>query len=118
MKIAVPVENNKLCSHFGHCASFAILDVEKKEIRGRTDAVAPPHEPGLLPRWLSEKGVDLVLAGGMGGRAKNLFAEKNIQVVVGAPSDTQESVVLQYLNGKLQTTTNTCTHDEGHVCGH
>ncbi|MBK8575982.1 MAG: NifB/NifX family molybdenum-iron cluster-binding protein [Elusimicrobia bacterium] len=117
MRIAVPVENDQLCSHFGHCQTFALFDVDKKEIIGRVDIPPPPHEPGLLPRWLGEKGVQVVIAGGIGGRARALFAERKIEVVVGAPSVSPETAVRQYVEGTLKTTANACTHEEGTTCG-
>jgi len=88
MKIAIPLANGKLTLHFGHCEQFALVDVEvqNKKIIKRTDLIPPPHEPGLLPSWLAEHGVNLIIAGGMGQRALMLFAENNIQVLVGACS--------------------------------
>ena len=31
-KIAIPMENGALCAHFGHCQTFAIVNVEKNSI--------------------------------------------------------------------------------------
>lgn len=112
MKIAIPIANGLLSMHFGHCASFAIIDVdkEKKEILKRADVEAPPHEPGLLPKWLGERNVDVIIAGGMGSRAQALFCENNISVIVGAPSETPEKLVKDYLNGELVSGQNVCDH--------
>lgn len=112
MKIAIPLAGEKLTMHFGHCASFALIDVnpEDKSITGRNDVTPPPHEPGVLPRWLAEQGVSMIIAGGMGRRAQELFAERDIQVFVGAPSDTPEALVDQYLSGTLQSGVNSCDH--------
>lgn len=68
MKIAMPIAGDKLCLHFGHCEKFYFFDVDEqtREISNVETMVPPPHEPGLLPRLLHEKGVNLVLAGGMG----------------------------------------------------
>ena len=54
MKIAIPVVDKQLCLHFGHCAQFALVEVDdaNKEITGTTYAEPPPHEPGVLPKWL------------------------------------------------------------------
>ncbi|ABK99559.1 NifB/NifX family molybdenum-iron cluster-binding protein [Pelobacter propionicus] len=112
MKIAIPLAGEKLTMHFGHCASFALIDVnpEDKSITGRNDVTPPPHEPGVLPRWLAEQGVSMIIAGGMGRRAQELFAERDIRVFVGAPSDTPEALVGQYLSGTLQSGVNACDH--------
>lgn len=70
----------------------------------------PPHEPGLLPRWLHEQGAEVIIAGGMGQRAQQLFAEKGIRVVYGVASDTPESVVAAFLNGTIVSGNNPCDH--------
>jgi len=112
MKIAIPLANGKLAMHFGHCEQFALLDVDEttKKITGRENIVPPPHEPGLLPKWLAERGANLIIAGGMGQRALMLFAENNIQVLVGACSETPEKLIDDYFNGTLQLTGNVCDH--------
>ena len=112
MRVAIPVCEGVLSMHFGHCEKFALVDVDPdtKAIVGMTALDPPPHEPGLLPRWLNEKGVNLVIAGGMGMRAQQLFAEAGVKVVVGAPSAQPESVVLEYLSGRLVTGANVCDH--------
>ena len=112
MRIAMPVADGKLAIHFGHAPSFAILDIDaaSKKIVKREDIPAPPHAPGLLPPWMAERGVTLVIAGGMGARAVNLFSQHQIQVVLGAPSDSPENVASSYLSGQLQTGSNPCDH--------
>lgn len=112
MKIAIPLANGKLALHFGHCEQFALVDVEvqNKKIIKRTDLIPPPHEPGLLPKWLAEHNVNLIIAGGMGQRALMLFAENNIQVLVGACSESPEKLIGDYFDGNLQLTSNVCDH--------
>ena len=112
MKIAIPVAEGTLSMHFGHAAEFALIEVdrEKKEILGSEILAAPPHEPGLLPAWLREKGANLVIAGGMGRRAQDLFQDGGIDVIVGAPSEAPETVARAYLDGNLATGSNVCDH--------
>lgn len=112
MRIAIPTAGGKLAMHFGHCEQFMLIDVDSEnrrivEIKVETP---PPHEPGVLPKWLAEKGATVILAGGMGSRAQTLFAEQNIEVVIGAPADTPEAVVQAYLNGSLESGENVCDH--------
>ena len=52
----------------------------------------------------------VVIAGGMGQRAQQLFVENSIKVVVGAPAETPEKLVADYLAGTLQSGTNPCDH--------
>lgn len=112
MRIAIPIANGQLATHFGHGERFALMDVDPKakQLLKRTDVDAPPHQPGLLPRWLGEQGVQVVIAGGMGQRAQTLFAERGIQVVVGATADTPEKLVADYLSQNLKTGCNVCDH--------
>ncbi len=112
MKIAIPTVDGKLNMHFGHCAAFTLLDVDtdSKTITATTELEAPPHEPGLLPPWLAERGVNMIIAGGMGQRAQSLFTAQNIDVIVGAPSEPPETLVMAYLAGALETGTNACDH--------
>jgi len=112
MKIAVPTVQNKLCMHFGHCETFVIIDVDdaKKTITGKENVVPPPHEPGILPKWLHEKGVNVIIAGGMGMRAQDFFQQYGIQVVVGASADDPQTIVKDWLDGALETGGNVCDH--------
>ncbi len=112
MRIAIPVAQGRLCMHFGHCEQFALVDVdtENKTIEKIEMVTPPPHQPGVLPPWMAEQGVNLVIAGGMGARAISFFEQLGVKVIVGAPSDTPERVVQSYLNGTLQTGQNVCDH--------
>ena len=71
---------------------------------------APEHQPGLLPRWLAERGANVIIAGGMGARALGLFAEQRIEVAVGAPREEPEKLVQAYLAGTLVAGENICDH--------
>jgi len=104
MRIAIPLTAGKLSQHFGHCEQFAIIDVDSdsKNIKSQELVEPPGHEPGVLPRWLAGLHVDLIIAGGMGQRAQQLFAENNIDVVVGAPDNEPQELISQYLTGRLQ----------------
>ncbi len=112
MRIAIPLAEGRLSMHFGHCQTFALVDVDEegKKILKREDVVPPPHEPGLLPPWLAGQGAGVIIAGGMGQRAQALFARQNISVVVGAPAETPEKLVEDYLAGTLSTGENACDH--------
>lgn len=112
MKIAIPLADGKLSQHFGHCERFALIEVDDaaKKITKQESLEAPPHQPGLLPPWLAERGATVIIAGGMGSRAQGLFAEQGIAVVVGAPAETPETIVAEYLAGTLKTGGNVCDH--------
>jgi len=112
MKYAVPVTNGELSQHFGHCEHFALFDVDEqsKQITGKEEIPAPEHQPGLLPKWLSEKGASVIIAGGMGPMAQQLFGENGVKVIIGATESDPEKAVLDHLNGSLATGDNVCDH--------
>lgn len=110
-KFAVPVEGELLCSHFGHCERFALIELGDDGEPELVEACSPPpHEPGLLPNWLSDKGVNTVIAGDMGQRAVRIFAEKGIEVICGAPQVPPLEAVRKYLSGDLEMGENVCDH--------
>jgi Mrp family chromosome partitioning ATPase/predicted Fe-Mo cluster-binding NifX family protein len=110
MKFAIPIADGKLAAHFGHCKEFAIIDVQNNEIKNKVLLEPPPHEPGVLPKWLHDLEADVIIAGGMGQKAQSLFIENEIQVVIGAPSTEPEKLVMDYLNNTLVTGANICDH--------
>ena len=110
MKFAIPLAEGKLTAHFGHCQEFALVEVEDKEIKKKETLVPPPHEPGVLPKWLHDQGANVIIAGGMGARALDLFAQNDIKVIVGASALSPEELVKQYLDNSLQTGGNVCDH--------
>ncbi len=111
MRIAIPTAAGKLALHFGHCETFALIDVsEDKKIEKMQELTPPPHQPGLLPKWLHEQGATIIIAGGMGQRAQGLFKQANIEVVIGAPVKSPRELALLYLDGTMETGTNPCDH--------
>jgi ATP-binding protein involved in chromosome partitioning len=112
MRYAVPVSSGGLSEHFGHCEQFALIDVDeqRKEILRKKFVPSPGHQPGLLPEWLAEQGVSVVIASGMGSRAQSLFNQNRIGVIIGALEVDPEKAVLNYLNGMLATRDNICDH--------
>ena len=112
MRVAIPLSGGQLSPHFGHCEEFALIDVdpEAKTISKVERQPAPPHAPGLLPRWLAERGATVILAGGMGQRAQMLFEQSGIDVRIGVTEGDPEALAIEYANGRLKTGENICDH--------
>jgi len=111
MIIAVPLVGGKLSPHFGHCESFAIMDIDSQgNVVVKRELTPPPHEPGILPSWLHSLGVQHVIVGGMGSRAQGLFYENGISLTVGAPSAAPEELAVAYIKGTLAGGDNVCDH--------
>ncbi len=110
MRYAIPTADGALALHFGHADTFTLVDVEDGQVRTAAPSTPPPHAPGVLPAWLKEQNVDVVIAGGMGMRAQNLFVSHGIEVLVGAPAEAPEALVRKHLAGTLETGANICDH--------
>ncbi len=112
MKIAIPVSGGVLSPHFGHCTEFVFMDVdeETKEIRSETREDSPPHQPGLLPKWLAARRANVIFAGGMGPRAIDLLESRGIHVLLGVPAQDPRTLTQAYLEGRLETGESTCDH--------
>ncbi len=108
--LVVPVSGGKLSPHFGHCEQFAFIETQKGKIIETEMRTPPDHEPGVLPQWLYEQGADVIIVGGMGERAQQLLRDKGIEVIIGAPMDSPESLANQYLSNALVTGANVCDH--------
>ncbi len=113
MRIAIPLQDGRLSAHFGRCQAYAFVDVDEtsRQITAQKVVASPPHQPGVLPAWIADNGADVVITRGMGPRAVELFRERGVEVVLGAPSLEPGAVAGAYVRGELATTDNTCDHD-------
>lgn len=111
MKIAVASDGNMVSGHFGHCEGFTMYDVDNADLRNKQFVANPGHKPGYLPVFLKEQKADVIIAGGMGETAQELFAEQGIEVVVGAQG-IADDIVKQYIEGMLKSTGSVCREHE------
>lgn len=110
-KIAVPVdETGNLDGHFGHCKFFEIITVQENKIVSQEKVVPPPHEPGVLPKWLADMGATDIIAGGMGHKAIQIFNFNNVNVFVGAPQLPAVDLANGFLGGTIEFNANYCDH--------
>ena len=117
LRIAVATDNGIVADHFGHCESFMIFDTENNQIVKSETIANPGHKPGFLPNFLADRGVNVIISGGMGGGAVEIFNERNVEVVVGA-SGNAKTAVENYLKGELKTTGSVCHEHQHHdECG-
>lgn len=117
MKIAVSSDGKKVSGHFGHCEGFTIYEGEQGGALNRSFTPNPGHRPGFLPVFLKDLAVNVIISGGMGETAQDLFNENGIEVVVGAEGFSDD-VVQKYINGELKSTGSVCTeHEHEGDCG-
>jgi predicted Fe-Mo cluster-binding NifX family protein len=116
-RIALACEDNQglsgqISQHFGRCPYYLIVDVEGHEIE-KTDSVDNPyynnHVPGMVPQFIKEQGANVMIAGGMGPRAIDMFTNLGIEVVTGAIGNVG-NVLQAYLKGEISGV-EPCEHD-------
>ena len=120
--IAVPVESDgTLSAHFGHAGTFTffIVDTHKQTIVEKKDLTPPDHQPGVIPRWVAAQGAHVMLAGGMGEKAKSALASLGVHVVDGVMDNRMDAdtLVRHYMDGILVQGGPGCSHDHGHDQG-
>jgi len=130
-RLAIATEGENVAQHFGRCQAYTIVDIVNGKEVNNTVTASPGHQPGFLPRFLGEKGVNCVIAGGMGPRAQNLFIEQGIFPVIGV-TGTVKDAVKDFLSGNLAIGESLCQqgqpghnhgceghdHEHGHEHGH
>jgi len=116
-KIAIATEGQSVASHFGHCDGFTIYLTQDNQIVQSEFLKNPGHKPGLLPNLLNDHGAHVIIAGGMGGGAIEIFNEKGIDVITGAAGPLDQTISA-YLAGELLSSGSVC-HDHQHEgdCG-
>jgi predicted Fe-Mo cluster-binding NifX family protein len=109
MRVAISTDDNKgldsvVSPHFGRCPYYVLVDLEDRQVR-QVSAVENPyygyHQPGQVPDFIKRQGADVMLAGGMGRRAIDLFQQCGIEAVTGAAGSVRHALE-QYLGGVLQ----------------
>ena len=123
MRIAVSAENKNgldsvVSPHFGRCPHYVLVDVEGHDVTGIEEVDSPfhgHHQPGQVPGFIHSLGTDVMLAGGMGGRAIMFFEQYGIEGVTGAYGTVRQSVE-RYLGGGLKGAA-PCKESEEHGHG-
>jgi predicted Fe-Mo cluster-binding NifX family protein len=123
-KIAIPMAAGSYCPHFGGADAFMLFEanVEGGTIDETHVFPAPEHKPGALPRWLRQQGVDTVLTGRMGDRARQMLSSMGMKVVAGVVGPDPSTLVRAYLDGTLVQGDGSCDgtghgHGHGHGAG-
>jgi predicted Fe-Mo cluster-binding NifX family protein len=112
MKVAISTDSGQVSAHFGRCPEFTILEIDDGKITKREVIQNPGHQPGYLPNFFNQMGIEAVIAGGGGQRAQMLFAEKNIQFILGVTGNINE-VIAKLCKGELEGGESLCRPGAG-----
>ncbi|OQX52874.1 MAG: dinitrogenase iron-molybdenum cofactor [Candidatus Omnitrophica bacterium 4484_213] len=112
MRIAISTDGDFVSAHFGRCPSFTIIEIENGKVISKEVVDNPGHHPGFLPRFLHQRGVRYIIAGGMGQRAEGLFAQAGIQTIMGVSGSIDE-VIDKIIKGTLKGGESLCRPGSG-----
>jgi predicted Fe-Mo cluster-binding NifX family protein len=112
MRLAIATDNGQVSAHFGHCPHFTLVDIDDGTVVSTTLVDAPEHAPGRIPRFLKDHGSDVIIAGGMGPKAMQIFDSLGIQQIIGV-TGAVEKVVAGCLDGTLAGGESLCSHGSG-----
>lgn len=112
MRIAISTDGDYVSAHFGRCPAFTIADIEQGKIIKKEKIENPGHQPGFIPQFLRQQGVEYIICGGMGTRAKGFFDQFGIQTIVGVTGSISE-VLDKLLNGTLEGGESLCKPGAG-----
>ena len=116
-RISVAAMGKTVAGHFGHCENFIFFDTEDGRIVNVESVPNPGHKPGFLPNFLADRGAKVIITGGMGGGAVDIFNERDVEVILGVQGDAQTAVET-YLRGELKSTGSIChNHEHADECG-
>lgn len=119
MKIAVTYDNGNIFQHFGKTENFKVYEVEDNKVVFSEVIGSNGTGHGALAGLLSDRGVNVLICGGIGGGAQAALAAAGVELCSGAEGDV-DAAVEAYLNGTLTSAGATCDHhdhEEGHSCG-
>ena len=108
MMIAFAVKENKgidstLAGHFGRCPYFIFIDSEEggiKDIETKENPFLDNHKPGVVPEFISKKGADVIIAGGMGPKAISWFKYLGIEAITATPKKISD-LLDDYFKGNI-----------------
>ncbi len=118
MKVAVSTDSGQVSAHFGHCPEITVAEVSDGRVSSKKVVRNPAGQPCALPAFLATDGVEAIICGRMGEHAQKLFAQKGIDVWMGAAGPV-DNVLADFAQGRLQRGVSCCDHDEqghGHQC--
>ena len=112
MRVAISTEGDFVSPHFGRCPEFTVIEIRDGKMVKREAIKNPGHQPGFIPQFLHQMGVECIVTGGMGMRAAGFFSEFGIQTIVGVSGRIDE-VIEKIINRTLRGGESLCQPGAG-----
>jgi len=120
MKVAIATEGNLVSAHFGRCGEYTIIEIDGDRVINQEVLKNTGYECGDIPNLLGEKGVKVIVAGGMGAGALQKFSLVGIQPILGIQGNIP-AVIDGLIKGTIEGGESLCQgeghgHGENHQC--
>ena len=106
----------EIAYHFRRAPFFTFVDLDEDGEILSVEVLENPalnvHRPFVVPSFIKQQGADVIVAGGMGERAKLFFEQEGIETVTGAQGRVVD-VLSAILKGE-RFGDNLCDKEEGH----
>jgi predicted Fe-Mo cluster-binding NifX family protein len=121
LRLAIAAEDAAVAEHFGRCDKFHVYEInDAREVVRREEYANPLNgqHSGMcqLPHYVNQIKANVIIAGGMGGKAVELFLGYGIDVIT-SPGLKIEDALASYLKGELSGYSSCSGHDED-GCSH
>ncbi|MBD3310599.1 dinitrogenase iron-molybdenum cofactor [Candidatus Woesearchaeota archaeon] len=116
MRLAISTDNDMVSEHFGRCPEFTIVDIDEGKVQKKEVIDNPGHSTGFIPKFLKEKDVGCVIAGGAGFRAQQLFDQLGIRLITGVQGKVDD-VIEEFAAGELKKGESLCKPGKGRGYG-
>jgi predicted Fe-Mo cluster-binding NifX family protein len=121
--IAIAAEDDRglvgqVSGHFGRCPFFVLVTAQGEKVVTSSIVTNPhfaAHVPGVVPEFVHDLKANVIIAGGMGPRAIDMFHGFGIDVATGLTGEI-EKVLQAYLSGEHRGVM-PCAHDHPESCG-
>jgi len=96
MKVAISTDQGYVSAHFGRCSTYTVVEVREGQMLSREEIANPGHQPGFLPQYLSEKGVNCII----------------VETIIGVQG-TVDEVIEKFIKQDLEVGEDLCGHGHG-----
>lgn len=110
VKVAISSDGDSVSAHFGRCQKYIFASIKDRALVEKQEVLNPGHEPGFLPQFLKEQGVNVMIAGGAGPRAVEILKQNGIDCILGVSGNVNQVLDL-FIQGKLEAGESSCDHE-------
>ncbi len=114
MIVAVPYLQGQVNAHFGSTQSFMVAEGVDGKIEKTTvfEVQGMQHNHSGIAGFLKEQGVEVILAGGMGGPMQQALKMQGFELYCGVQGPAIAAVEA-FLRGEIEQSESTCGHHHG-----